>query len=187
MEDPISYHCFFSPLSFQAARPILELLAEEAARPFEAGEAGEAGNLVESPAGHMMLKKVIAHDANRDKDCRFSGFVLSSLDDVSLECWIRTNRGSFLLADMISDKDPESAKAVKDKVNLVLQLSAVKVTPWGTDKSVTVADCHSNSCHSNRRPVCYGPIRFMVNGSPDNGSVQLLVQVLVSAFVVLSK
>ena len=36
---------------------------------FEAGE--REGNLVESPAGHMMLKKIIAHDANRDKDCRY--------------------------------------------------------------------------------------------------------------------
>ena len=52
----------------QAAKPVLELLAEEAARPFEAGE---EANVVESPAGHMMLKKVIAHDADRDKDCRY--------------------------------------------------------------------------------------------------------------------
>ena len=49
---------------------MLELLAEEAARPFEAGEMD--GNLVESPAGHMMLKKVIAHDAKREQDCRYS-------------------------------------------------------------------------------------------------------------------
>ena len=59
-------HCF---LVLQSAKPILELLAEEATKPFEAGE--REGNLVESPAGHMMLKKIIAHDANRDKDCRY--------------------------------------------------------------------------------------------------------------------
>ena len=56
-------------LVLKSAKPILELLAEEATKPFEAGE--REGNLVESPAGHMMLKKIIAHDANRDKDCRY--------------------------------------------------------------------------------------------------------------------
>ena len=55
-------------LVLKSAKPILELLAEEATKPFEAGE---QGNLVESPAGQMMLKKIIAHDANRDKDCRY--------------------------------------------------------------------------------------------------------------------
>jgi len=118
--------CVLNSLDSKAAKPVLELLAEEAARPFEAGEMD--GNLVESPAGHMMLKKVIAHDAKREQDCRFSGFLLSSLDDVSLECWISTNRGAFLLADMISDNDPESLKAVKDKVGAVRKTLALKKT-----------------------------------------------------------
>ena len=55
--------------------------------------------------------------------------MLSALDSVSLECWIRTNRGAFLLADMISDGDDgESARAVRDKVGSSNSAKIVVIT-----------------------------------------------------------
>ena len=95
-------------------------LAEEAAKPFCPGE---DDNLVERPATHMMLKKLVQHDKVRreeDPSARlFSLALLEQLDEDGMESWITCNRGAFLFVIMIETRLEDVMKALREKTKCV--------------------------------------------------------------------
>jgi pumilio family protein 6 len=108
------FTCVLNALPGALARPALEALAEVAAKPFE-----DNINVVENAATHTMLKKLIAHDkveGGRASPDRFSEIVLDAMDDDSTECWVRTNRGAFLLADMFDVDADKLGDKIKEKL-----------------------------------------------------------------------
>ncbi len=103
-----------------AVEPVLDRLAEAAARPFCPGE---EENLVERPATHMVIKKLIQHDKVRreqDPSARlFSAMLLGHLDEDGLESWVTCNRGAFLFVVMLETGLEQVSDGVRAKVKLV--------------------------------------------------------------------
>ncbi len=106
-----------SPAS--SVEPALRALAEEAAKPFIPGDDKEE-NLVEKPASHRMLKKIILHDKERAEGSPlFSLLLLEALDEDGLESWVTCNRGAFLFSVMMETELEEVKEAARDKLKAV--------------------------------------------------------------------
>ena len=100
-------------VSDQCMKPLIERLSDIVSDKFEIG----TDNLVESAAGHMLLKKVISYDKERSigGSETFSQMLLSHLNEKkTIESYIKCNRGAFLLVTMIQTDIPDVQKAVKD-------------------------------------------------------------------------
>lgn len=100
-------------VSIEQVQPLMERLADIASDTFVIGE----DNLVESPAGHMLLKKIICQDKIRKLENipTFSQMLLDNLRTKStLGCYVKCNRGAFILVTMIETNVPELQKSVKE-------------------------------------------------------------------------
>ena len=100
-------------VSNEHVKPLLEKLSDIASEKFEVG----SDNFVESTAGHMLLKKVIAHDKVRNAEGleTFSQKLLSQLKEKkTIESYIKCNRGAFVFVTMIQTDIPDLQKSVKD-------------------------------------------------------------------------
>ena len=100
-------------LSNEKLRPALERLADIASDKFEIGQE----NLVESAAGHQLLKKVISHDKvrNLEGNPTFSQMLLDQLKSKgTLEGYVKCNRGAFLLVNMMETDVPNLQSSVKE-------------------------------------------------------------------------
>ncbi len=106
----IFFTCVLNAVSAEVAKPALEVLAEEAAKPFD-----DENNVIENAACHSMFKKVIDCDASRGEP-RFSDLVLDTLEDEGTECWLRANRGCFLFVHMLNLNNDAITEKVKSKV-----------------------------------------------------------------------
>ena len=87
-------------------KPVMERLADIASEKFEIG----GNNIVESASGHQLLKKIITQDKIRKSEGipTFSQMLLNGIVTKStLECYIKCNRGAFLLVTMIETNLPE--------------------------------------------------------------------------------
>lgn len=100
-------------VSIEIIKPVMERLADIASEKFEIG----ADNLVESASGHMLLKKIITQDKIRASEGipTFSQMLLNHLGTKgTLECYLKCNRGAFILVTMIETNLPELQKSVKE-------------------------------------------------------------------------
>ena len=100
-------------VSNENVKPLLEKLSDIASEKFEVG----SDNFVESAAGHMLLKKVIAHDKVRYAEGleTFSQKLLCKLKEKkTMESYIKCNRGAFVLVTMIQTDISDLRKSVKD-------------------------------------------------------------------------
>ena len=126
--------------SVEKVKPLMERLADIASEKFDIG----TDNLVEGAAGHMLLKKVISHDKLRNAEGfpSFSQMLLNCLSSKStLECYLKCNRGTFLLVTMIETTIPELQKAVKEIVksnNSTLQSQKTRGSEILRDKLKTI-------------------------------------------------
>jgi len=78
----------------------IRAVAQLAARPFEPG----ADHLVEHPAGHLTLKRLVLNDAQRMRNgelALFSSILLDVVPTSSLRQWTTCNRGCFLIISML--------------------------------------------------------------------------------------
>jgi len=96
---------------------VWELLAEEACKPFLEGDA----NIVESGSGNLLLKKIIIKDKERNSQEEgspvFCRVLLNILGEDGLDCWLRCNRGAFLLVFCWETEIPE----IQSKIRELLQ------------------------------------------------------------------
>ena len=86
--------------SADKVKPVFERLADMASDTFVVGQ----DNLVESPAGNLLLKKVILFDKTRHSigSPTFSQILLNQIiAKDSIQCYLECNRGAFLLVAMI--------------------------------------------------------------------------------------
>ena len=104
--------CYLLNANAEDAKTLVEVIAEEAAKPFVAGE---GQNLVEDAGSHMMLKKLIKADKERDGDY-FSEALLAALDEDGVESWVTCNRGAFLFVCMLETEIASVGEKVKSKV-----------------------------------------------------------------------
>lgn len=95
---------------------LLTYLAEECSKPFAKGD--DEPNLIENPAMHKMLKKIIGQDKVRAEkgEKTFSQIALETLDEDGLESWIMVNRGCFVLVTMWETEVQEVQDLLKNKL-----------------------------------------------------------------------
>ena len=88
-------------------------LAQVAAKPFEEGQ----GKLMEHPAFHQLIKKVISHDKERSKDSESFTFSQLFWEEIktqdSLESLLSCNRGAFVLVCMLEAEVDHVANELK--------------------------------------------------------------------------
>ncbi|KAK3606156.1 hypothetical protein CHS0354_010789 [Potamilus streckersoni] len=92
----------------------MEAIAKIAGEPFVAGDT-ESPHIVENPAGHMTLKRLIQNDKDRMKSgagVLFSEVLLMNLGEGSLKSWAACNRGCFTLVFLLELEHPEITKHV---------------------------------------------------------------------------
>ncbi|KAL5022835.1 hypothetical protein ScPMuIL_001990 [Solemya velum] len=97
----------------------MEAVAKIAAEPF----GSDTMHIVEHPAGHITLKKLIQNDKDRieaGETVLFSQRLLAALPDGALKSWAACNRGCFMLISLIELDHP----GIKDTV--VSQLTGIK-------------------------------------------------------------
>ena len=100
-------------VSIEILKPLMERLSDIASEKFEIG----GDNMVESASGHMLLKKIITQDKIRKLEGipTFSQMLLNDLGSKgTLECYLKCNRGAFILVTMIETNIPELQKSVKE-------------------------------------------------------------------------
>lgn len=103
--------------NLEKVQPLMERLADIASDRFKIG----GDNLVESPSGHMLLRKTILHDKIRiaGNNPTFSELLLSQLiKKNTFENYLKCNRGAFALVTMIETDIPELKKTIKENVKL---------------------------------------------------------------------
>jgi pumilio family protein 6 len=112
----ITFTCLLNhlPASQQLSR-IWALLAEEAAKPFIAGDT-DTPNIVEATASNMLLKKVILKDKERLAAGQemFAKVLMTTVDQAGVEAWLGCNRGCFLLLHCWETLAPEVQALVKE-------------------------------------------------------------------------
>ena len=112
--------CVLKKARREDAEPLLDRLAQEASKPFCPGE---DDNLVERPATHLMIKKLIQHDTvkrEHDPEARlFSSLLLEHLDEEGVESWVTCNRGAFLFVLMLETGLDDVAQHVKEKLKCI--------------------------------------------------------------------
>lgn len=79
-------------------------MAKKVAQPFTPGD---ATNLIESPAVHMLTKKLMV------KHETFFKSLLDNFDPETLKNVLACNRGAFLMVAMTELKHPDALKSVK--------------------------------------------------------------------------
>ncbi|XP_071118685.1 pumilio homolog 3-like [Haliotis cracherodii] len=98
-------------------------IANIAAQPFSASK-GENQHMVEHPAGHLTLKRLILNDKERSTEDEsavlFSNILLSALAEGTLKSWAACNRGCFTLISLLELDDIEVTTQVRQ------QLSGIK-------------------------------------------------------------
>ncbi|KAL3869283.1 hypothetical protein ACJMK2_041986 [Sinanodonta woodiana] len=96
----------------------MEAIAKIAGEPFVAGDT-ESPHIVENPAGHMTLKRLIQNDKDRMKagaGVLFSEVLLRNLGEGSLKSWAACNRGCFTLVFLMELEHPEITKQVTSQL-----------------------------------------------------------------------
>ena len=114
-------------VNLENVQPLMEQLADIASASFKIG----GDNLVESPSGHMLLRKIILHDKIRiaGNQPTFSGLLLSQLiKKMTFEDYLKCNRGAFALVTMIETDVPELKKTIKENVKLHKKTFKVQTT-----------------------------------------------------------
>jgi len=90
-------------------------ISELVAEPFIAGNV-ERYHVIEDAASHMLLKKIIKADAEKYKDGEkvlFSQILLNTVPEESLGQWLDSNRGAFILINLLETQIPDVVTTVK--------------------------------------------------------------------------
>ncbi|KAH3695515.1 hypothetical protein DPMN_082975 [Dreissena polymorpha] len=101
----------------------MEAVAHIAAEPFVAGNTEGGLHIIENPAGHMTLKRLIQNDKQRmnaGQKVLFSEVLLGKLPEGAVKAWAACNRGCFTIVSMLDLEHPEIIK------NLVSCLKGLK-------------------------------------------------------------
>ncbi|XP_041360109.1 pumilio homolog 3-like [Gigantopelta aegis] len=94
-------------------------ISKIAAEPFVAGNCDNF-HIVEHPAGHLALKRLILNDKERitaNEDVLFSKILLKVVPPGSLKSWAACNRGCFALISLLEVDDDDVTTAVKQQLS----------------------------------------------------------------------
>lgn len=108
--------------------PAMDSLAQAIVASSDPSQTQAAGgskkmSLVEEPATHMTIKKILLHDKQlmlRGEDALFSLALINAADVNTYKVWVASNRGCFVLSQML---EVENAQVTQ---TLVTQLSPLK-------------------------------------------------------------
>lgn len=105
-------HCPPSPELQQAFTKLATLVT----KPF--AETDSAPNLVETHASNLMFKKIIGKDMDRKKAGQpmFTTVLMPYLNEDSLDCWLRCNRGCVLLIAIFNLEIKELSAELQTKL-----------------------------------------------------------------------
>eukprot|EP00058_Branchiostoma_floridae_P020525 XP_002606015.1 hypothetical protein BRAFLDRAFT_269781 [Branchiostoma floridae] len=119
-----------------AAYEALSVLAAEDFMP--QGRDGDESqmHLVEHPAGHLFLKRLLTWDKNQREAGQTQGFfalaLLSDLEPGAMASWAKVNRGAFVIVSLLDTGIPEVVKRVQKELEpQKTMLKNIKVA--GTD------------------------------------------------------
>ncbi|CAH1774282.1 unnamed protein product [Owenia fusiformis] len=82
----------------------LEAVAKIAAEPFKAGNLDENFHIIEHPAGHLTMKRLILNDKERikeDNNVLFSTILMEQIGEGTLKSWSTCNRGCFTIISLL--------------------------------------------------------------------------------------
>ncbi|XP_013407953.1 pumilio homolog 3 isoform X2 [Lingula anatina] len=99
----------------------MEAICKIAAEPFVSGSL-ENFHIIEHPAGHMTLKKLIKNDAERMKQNEkvlFTDILLRTVSESSLKSWAACNRGCFILITILELNNEKMSAEVKKRLTSV--------------------------------------------------------------------
>uniref|UniRef100_A0AAU7VFU8 Pumilio-like protein 3 n=1 Tax=Enchytraeus coronatus TaxID=208440 RepID=A0AAU7VFU8_9ANNE len=91
-------------------------ISQVAALPYSAG----ADHIVEHPAGHLTLKRLIVSDNERIKNSEtvlFSNILLDVVPETSLTSWTSCNRGCFICVSLLEVQNEEVTKRVAERLS----------------------------------------------------------------------
>lgn len=111
----------------------METFARVAALPFHAGNTKGGLHILENPAGHMTIKRLIQNDKLRmssGETVLFSEVLLQNLPEGTLKSWASCNRGCFTILFLIDLGHPEVTKKVIEQLKGV-KLALKKMTFTG--------------------------------------------------------
>ncbi|XP_064625200.1 pumilio homolog 3-like [Lineus longissimus] len=96
----------------------MEAVAQIAAEPFVPGNL-ENFHIIEHPAGHIALKRLITNDKQRmqaNETVLFSKVLLETIPNGTLKSWATCNRGCFILVVLMELENEEVSAAVKKEI-----------------------------------------------------------------------
>lgn len=104
-------------------QPAMDSVADLAAEEFVPGGKGGQLHLAEHPAGHLVLKWLIAQDFKMKelgkKEC-FSRTLLERVGIEKMKTWATVNRGAIVLCCLLQSADEDVASKVKDALKLLI-------------------------------------------------------------------
>ncbi|XP_074640966.1 pumilio homolog 3-like [Tubulanus polymorphus] len=96
----------------------MKALVQCVAEPFET-KGTESHHIIEHPAGHITLKRIIAHDKSRKEaknEVLFSRILVDNLPAGAMKSWIVCNRGCFVLVNLLELADKHVTTAVQNEI-----------------------------------------------------------------------